>query len=542
MTQAAAGAAALMLALALAARPPAAETSAAGTGVTRTDVAGTGSAETGAPPASAPRSAIPWLSESIVLTAAPPPARGTAPRAPGDPEAITVTPLGEVSRDAVGLLSPSTTDLSRDLWGPTPSAEVRDLILSDGGAGVPEAIALFKRVMLAEADPPEGSDTGSTVLVARVDRLLAMGALDEANAMIDVAGPDSAELFRRWFDIGLLLDQAKPPCQALRENPTLSPTLPARVFCLARGGDWNAAEITLTLGKGVGSITPEQERLLARFLDPDLFEGEEDPPIPDPLTPLDFLLREAVGLPRPSGTLPLAFLRGDLGEHVPMRTRVEAAERLWLSGALDYSELFAAYRSGAPAASGGVWDRAKATQDLDAALEKGAGVAPALAAAEAALSARGLRVALAREYADALAALAPTPETKGMLVELLLLAGNTGAARAAAGPEPDPRTAALLSIAGDGALPANVADDRLRAAVEGLRARAPVDEREQQLAAKVAEGRQGEAILAALDLVTQGAAVDPPALRAALFALRAAGQAPAARAIALQTLLPGAAR
>ena len=92
------------------------------------------------------------------------------------------------------------------------------------------------------------------MLVARIDRLLEIGALEEAGALIELAGPDTPELFRRWFDVGLLLDEAEAPCAALRQNPSLSPTLPARVFCLARGGDWNAAEITLTLGEGVGSI------------------------------------------------------------------------------------------------------------------------------------------------------------------------------------------------------------------------------------------------------------------------------------------------
>ena len=46
--------------------------------------------------------------------------------------------------------------------------------------------------------------------------------------------------------------RSRRPCAALRQNPALSPTLPARVFCLARGGDWNAAEITLTLGRRWG--------------------------------------------------------------------------------------------------------------------------------------------------------------------------------------------------------------------------------------------------------------------------------------------------
>lgn len=491
-----------------------------------------------------PRSAIPWLSQSIVLTAAPPPPRASSTGAPTvtDPDAITTTPLGEVSRDAVGLLSPAQTGFSRDLWGPTTAAQAHDLLLSQGGDGVPEAIALFRRLLLAEADPPPGSDATSSVLIARIDRLLEMGALDEANVMLEIAGPNTPELFRRWFDVGLLIDHAQPPCEALRGNPALSPTLPARVFCLARGGDWNAAEITLTLGRGVGSIPPDQERLLARFLDPDLFEGEPDPPVPDPLTPLDFLLREAVGLPRPPGNLPLAFLRGDLGEHVPMRTRIESAERLVLSGATPYSVLFEAYRAGKPAASGGIWDRANATQSLDAALRTGApaGISDHLFAADLTLGARGLRVALAREYSPALAGLdaaALSDEARQSLFELLLLAGDSAAAKRAAGPAPDARQEALLAIAGSGTTAALTGDDRLRAALDGLSERAPADERERRFSAQIAEGRQGASILAALDLVTAGASVDPPALRAALFTLRRAGQDASARAIALETLL-----
>ena len=196
---------------------------------------------------------------------------------------------------------------------------MRDLILDHPDQGVPEARALFHRLLLAEADPPAGAGPGDAVLVARIDRLLEMGALDEALALIERAGPESPELFRRWFDTGLLLDRSTEPCAALRQNPALSPTLPARVFCLARGGDWNAAEITLTLGQEVGSIPPAEEALLARFLDPELFEEEAEPPIPEPLTALDFLMREAVGLSRPPGQLPLAFLHPDLDPHTPMR-------------------------------------------------------------------------------------------------------------------------------------------------------------------------------------------------------------------------------
>ncbi len=459
-------------------------------------------------------------------------------------DTITVTPLGGVSRDGIGLLPSATTGFARALWGPAPALQVRDLIASHPDQGVPEARALFHRLLLAEADPPRGPPGGSSVLLARIDRLLEMGALGEAGALLDRAGPDTPELFRRWFDVGLLLDHAAPPCAALRQNPALSPTLPARVFCLARGGDWNAAEITLTLGEQVGSIPADEQALLARFLDPELFEEADPPPAPVPLTALDFLMREAVGLPRPPGTLPLAFLHTDLDPNTPMRSRVDAAERLTLSGAIDYPVLFAAYRSGVPAASGGVWDRAKAVQALDAALDKGGAAAtgPALLAADAALSARGLRVALAQAYAGRLAELNPealSEAARGALVELLLLAGSPDAARDAAGPAPAPRLAALFAIAGVGDPPRGTDGDLAAAALAGLTAERPADDRETRLAEMLAGGRQGEAILAALDLLQPGPAVDPPALRAALLTLRLAGQTASARTIALQTLLTG---
>jgi hypothetical protein len=283
---------------------------------------------------------------------------------------------------------------------------------------------------------------------------------------------------------------------------------------------------------------------LARFLDPDLFEEEPEPPMPEPLTALDFLMREAVGLSRPPGALPLAFLHPDLDPHAPMRSRIDAAERLVLSGAIAYPELFAAYRSGVPAASGGLWDRALAVQALDAGLEARdpQALGPLILAADAALSARGLRVALARDYAGRLSRLDPATlpaDARPALAELLLLAGAIDAARHAAGPAPEPRFAALFAIAGTGQPPAAVEGELLAAALAGLTARTATDDREERLAALLASGRQGQAILAALDLLQAGPGVDPPALRAALLTLSLAGQGASARSIALQTLLPG---
>ena len=185
-------------------------------------------------------------------------------------------------------------------------------------------------------------------------------------------------------------------------------------------------------------------------------------------------------------------------------------------------------------------------QALDAAIGSAApaDLARALLAADAALAERGLRVALAEAYGPRLATLdaAALPESaRTALVELLLLAGLTAEARAAAGPAPGPRIETLVAIAGGGAAaPAAKPDDLTAAALEGLAAETPADDREARLALMLAGGRQGQALIEALALVGAGPAVDPQALRAALLTLRLAGQADGARAIALQTLLTGA--
>lgn len=503
-----------------------------------------------------PRSAIPWLSQSLEPSIdrddrdrekpGPGAVRKTRPLASGiGTDTITVTPLGDIRRDGVGLLPSARTGLDPALWGPTPADKARGLILAHQPTGVPEARALFLRLLIAEAVPPSGAGDGTPLLLARIDRLLEMGALDEAEALMGRAGPDTPQLFRRWFDTGLLLERSEGPCAALRNNPQLSPTLPARVFCLARGGDWNAAEITLTLGQDVGVIDPGQERLLARFLDPELFEAEAPPPIPEPLTGLDFLMREAVGLPRPRGPLPLAFLHGDLSGRAPMRARILAGERLVLSGAVPPARLYEAYRAGEPAASGGVWDRAAFVQSLDAALDEGdpEAIGTALAEADAGLHARGLRLAFAQIYASAFAELDPStlaePATRALLAELLLLGGEVEAAVDAAGANPPPHLAAALAIA-DGSLPhppVGETDDQIRAALAGMTDETPEGPRQTWFAAQLAAGRQGEVLLDALDLLAAGTSVDPSALRDAIFALRHAGQAQSATRVALQTLL-----
>ena len=161
----------------------------------------------------------------------------------------------------------------------------------------------------------------------------AIGALAEARALIDARRAGDARAVPA-------LVRHRHPARRRRRALRGAPAEPVAVADAAGAGLLPGARRRLERRRdhpdarrgGRARSAPTQQALLARFLDPALFEEEPEPPVPEPLTALDFLMREAVGLPRPPGPLPLAFLHMDLDEHVPMRTRAEAAERLVLVG------------------------------------------------------------------------------------------------------------------------------------------------------------------------------------------------------------------
>jgi hypothetical protein len=489
----------------------------------------------------APLSAIDWLSQSIDPSAAPTGQPGTtAPRGLDEPPVadtvstpdITVQPLDRASPDGVGLLPPATTGLPRSLWAGSDPGTLAALLRAQVGDSLPATRDLLLTVLLAQADPPVPSD--GTLYLARVDRLLDMGALDPAQSLLEAADRDAPEVFRRWFDVSLLTGTEDAACGLIRTRPSLASTYPARIFCLARNGDWQAAALTLSNARALGDITPEEEALLSRFLDPELYEG--DPPLAAPSrpSPLVFRLREAIGDGLPTASLPRAFAHADLRSTVAWRNRIAAAERLARNGAIPGAVLLAAYTEQTPAASGGVWDRARAIQAFDAALEAQdpAAVATSLPPAWSAMQAIRAEVPFARLYADRLSALDLPDDTAALAFRIALLS-------------PDYETAALARIPATGEEDLLIAvargnlagivttDPRARGVVAGFTG-ALVSE---PLASLIRDGRVGEAILRAIAATDQGLAGDATALGEGLSALRLLGLESTARAAALQFLL-----
>lgn len=449
--------------------------------------------------------------------AAPAPVADSAAAAP-----VGVTRLDDENPDAVGIISARQAGLPPDFWdGTTSDDAIRRMRATD--PRIPAVAAVFRRLLEAQLTPPTARDgAAGSFFLARVDRLLDMGGLPWARDMVRAAGADTPERFRRLFDMALMLGDEDEACSIMAGAPGIAPDFGARIFCLAKSGDWPAAALILDGASRLGQIPAEMQPLLSQFLDDSAVDGGNELAPPATMTPLAFRLHEAIGQPLPTGQLPLSYAWSDLGSNSGWKAQLEAAERLARVGAVQPHTLHRLYSAQRPAASGGVWERAAAVQALDAALDTAdpARIAPALLTAHQRMDQAGLRDAFARIYAPRLDP-AMLPGASGRLaLWLRLWADETELSQAPA----DKIDAALLALA-EGQTPAPETDE--------LAAIAPIfaEPKGQALPAR------GPALLDAL--ADADAAVDGDMARAVrgIAALNAMGMVADARRIATQIAL-----
>lgn len=484
----------------------------------------------GAAMAETPLSAIDWLSDSL---AAPPDASAGPARQSAALPDVTTQPLDAPRADGAGIVPAAVAGLPIDLWGASRAEDLAQAIAAMPRDLPPTAARFFKTLLIAELDPPRGGPDGTGLLLARVDRLLAIGALDEAGTLIDMTAHRSRELFRRYFDVALLTGTENAACRDLVSDPELFPTYTARAFCIAREGDWHTAAVTLETSNALSLITPEEDELLARFIHPELADGAEPLRAPNRPSPLTFRLFEAIGEALPTGTLPLAFAHADLRPTSGWKAQLDAAERLTRAGAIDPTVLFGLYTLRSPAASGGIWDRAAAVRDFETALESGASeeIAAATTGVWTALEDAGLAAPMASLLAERLrqAGQDAPPEVRR---SLYLLAGPGFARQLPEAATPGRDAVVDLAIGRD---PGGAEDPLATAVARGL-AEQGVPQRYRIL---LSEDRRGEAVLDALSALSLSGPRNLSAVSDALALLSSLGFGDMARQAGAELILLG---
>ena len=479
-----------------------------------------------------PLSSIDWLSAEAATVTSPDETPVTDSAVA--PE-ISVTPLDRLSKDPVGLLPSDVTGLPSNIWAASSEDTLVALVGEERRESLPAIREFIKVLMLAEADPPMGAGADGALFLARVDKLVELGAVEQAKALIELAEPDTAPVFQRWFEVSLLMGTEDAACRVMNDTPALAPDYLSRVFCQARGGEWTVAVLSLNTHRVLGDITDTENDVLSRFLDPELFEGEPALPQPNNVTPLLFRLYEAFGEPLVTSNLPLAFSHADLRGNNAWKAQLEAAERLARQGAVSENVLQNFYTARTPAASGGIWDRAAAVIRLDNAVtaEDAQAVSRHLPAAWDAMKQARTEVPFAKLYSDALQALDLQGEARDITYRIGLLSSDYE------------RVADDLIAADDGFDPFLIAiakgqpqDVPVRApramAIQAAFAGSPAPTDLQNL---VANGKTGEAMLRAVILFNEGYAGDARSLTDALALFRLVGLEDVARRAALQLMI-----
>lgn len=486
-----------------------------------------------------PLSAIEWLNNPVPVTSRIVPESQTKKPEPAVTESavvpqVTVTSLEEAGRDAVGLLPVSVTGLPSSVWQASKSQDLIAALRAQDLLGLPAMQSLLYTLLLAEAEPPGDAGPGHRMLSARVAKLMELGAVEPALVLMERAGPEDAQLFPLWFDLTLLAGTEENACTALNEKPYLTRNTASRIFCAARGGDWNAAALMLDSARALKLMTPVEEHLVSMFIDPEMIEEGIEIAPPSVVSPLLFRLFEAAGTPLPTASLPRAFSMADLRDTSGWKAELEAAERLARTGALSENRLIDIYTDRHPAASGGIWDRVEAVQRFDTAMQTGdpGAVAKTLPDAWKAMQKTHLEVPFARFYAAGLVRLPLTGEAHTLAFGVGMLSPDYEAIadRMTAKNEEERFLAALAR--GE---PQSVASlDPLARVI----ARAFADRSlPPQLQPLIDEGKLGEAILRSMTLFSSGVEGNFLDIENALRGFRALGLEDTARRAGLQLML-----
>jgi len=481
-----------------------------------------------------PLSAINWLGQTPTSVSLPgtvllePPVTGSALQ----PQ-IVVTRLESLVAP-IGLVPTSATGLPVDLWRGSDSDTLSRLIDRVAVQDSPAMQALLFTLLLSESRPPNGTD--DELLLARLDRLMQLGATDPAQALAEQAGPtNNLARFQRWFDATLLTGDEDRACAALTAKPYLSPDYAARIFCAARRGDWQTAALTLEATHALELMPKQQLDLLDRFLSPDVFELAPPLPRPQHPTPLTFRLFETIGERLSTAPLPRAFAAADLRDVAGWKAQLEAAERLTRVGALNSNQLLGLYTDRLPAASGGIWDRVAALQRFETALNSAStdAVAKTLPSVWQAMSDARIEVAFADLFAEQLAHIPLTGEAATLAWRIRLLSPSY---ETTSDSQPqDSRKNRFLAALAQGNPNRVAATTELEQAIgDGFitDAQPPLD-----MQRLLDNGQLGEAILRAMQLFEQGATGNLSDLSAALTTFRAVGLEDTARRAALQLML-----
>lgn len=184
------------------------------------------------------------------------------PPRPFDGQGIVVDSLDAVDSEAVGLIGPAEGGFGTGLWQGTPWRLVATLMPRMPEMSLSPAVrSLTKRLLLSRAGVPDGKPAEANFVQIRVDRLVAMGDVADALALLaTVPEVRRDQQFARSRIDALFYDgQRNEACNGVASQVGRYEDAywrQARAFCLALNGEHARAGLMADLLRERGDDTP----------------------------------------------------------------------------------------------------------------------------------------------------------------------------------------------------------------------------------------------------------------------------------------------
>jgi len=264
---------------------------------------------------------------------------------------VQVGALGDATPDYAGTLEEGGGGFPMDMWKGTDRALVEQLLPKLPPAlGSPAMRDLERRLLLTNAESPEGKSSGVSLFAARADRLAAMGFSQDAASLLAMMPARLVDktAARLRLDSLLLAGDLGGACKAVDDTRQAASADPywqqTQVFCQIRAGKADQAALGLDLlGEQGGKDSAFFK--LASALGGEKVKLDS---LPDP-TPLDLVMLRATKLPLPHDAARshnpgvLAALAQD--RSLDAAARLAAAEEAAATGGLTIDQLQEAYTS-----------------------------------------------------------------------------------------------------------------------------------------------------------------------------------------------------
>ena len=186
---------------------------------------------------------------------------------------------------------------------------------------------------------------GYLFLLSRIDKLIKLGAIDEAEEILNYIKEPSIEFMKRRIEVASLNGRLSKTCNLANQFPNFKGMLQFKIICLVRKNDWQAAALAFTVGSSLKQFDEKEKQLLLNYLDPEIESNYSyDIEIND-LSPINFYLiygsKELTPPDMVSNKFAYAFSLLGMASKI----RIKSMEQLALNYVVNANTLFNLYRS-----------------------------------------------------------------------------------------------------------------------------------------------------------------------------------------------------